>query len=80
MEITTHQAKTQLSQYLKHVEEEGAEYLIKRGNVPVARLVPLLPIGGNQRPKVGTITSGPIQESPDAFEPLSKEELKSWGF
>ncbi len=37
--FNVHQAKTQLSTLLKHVEQ-GAEIVISRAGVPVARLVP----------------------------------------
>ena len=78
--VTTHQAKTQLSQLIEHVRA-GEEVVILRGSVPVARLVPYLPEGETfpKRPKAGTLTSEPVEYSPDAFAPLSDSELADWG-
>jgi prevent-host-death family protein len=77
--VTTHEAKTHLSRLLAEVEA-GEEVVICRGTVPAARLVP---VGGRKavrrRPKVGTVTSGPVQTSADAFAPLEGEELEGWG-
>lgn len=42
VEVGVHEAKTQLSRLLKRVAA-GEEVLIKRGGVPVARLVPAVP-------------------------------------
>ncbi|MBI3927215.1 MAG: type II toxin-antitoxin system prevent-host-death family antitoxin [Armatimonadetes bacterium] len=39
-EVTVHEAKTHLSRLLKQVET-GESILIKRGDIPVARLVPV---------------------------------------
>jgi antitoxin (DNA-binding transcriptional repressor) of toxin-antitoxin stability system len=76
--VTTHQAKTQLSRLLAMVEQ-GEEILIKRGNVPVARLVGVGRDNVKRRPVVGTKTSEPVTYATDAFAPLSDEELKAWG-
>lgn len=42
MEVGVHQAKSQLSALLRRVAD-GEEIVIKRGNEPVARLVPVAP-------------------------------------
>jgi prevent-host-death family protein len=77
--ITTHQAKTHLSSFLKKVEK-GAEIQILRGSVPVARLISIQDSSITpKRPSVGTITSTPIEYSEDAFSPLTPDELKEWG-
>lgn len=77
--VTTHEAKTNLSQLLSRVLE-GEEILICRGAVPVARLVPVdRSTRQPSRPAVGTVTSGPLSWAPDAFAPLSDEELTGWG-
>lgn len=77
--MTTHEAKTRLSQLLARVEE-GEEILICRGSVPVARLVPATePSHEAARPRVGTVTSAPVSWSPDAFDPLTDGELRQWG-
>lgn len=35
--------------------------------------------GPCKRPEVGTRTSPPVKTSPDAFDPLTEEELIDWG-
>jgi prevent-host-death family protein len=77
--VTTHQAKTQLSQLIKRAQA-GEDIVVCRGDLPVVRLVPVDPIGTpTGRPKVGTITSGPITLTADAFSPLTDQELDEWG-
>jgi antitoxin (DNA-binding transcriptional repressor) of toxin-antitoxin stability system len=77
--VTTHQAKTQLSRLLAEVEA-GAEFVIKRGEVPVARLGPLRAGKARRtRPRVGTVTSEPVSYVEDAFAPLTGDELGDWG-
>ena len=75
--VTTHQAKTQLSQLIEQVRA-GEEITILRGSVPVARLVPITQEKELTRPKLGKITSDPIDYADDAFAPLTDEELKDW--
>jgi prevent-host-death family protein len=77
--VTTHEAKTHLSQLLSRVLR-GEEVVICRGAQPIARLVPaeaggMLP----RRPAVGTITSGPVTCSEDCFAPLTDDALLDWG-
>lgn len=76
--VTTHEAKTRLSRLIAAVEE-GEEIIIRRGDTPVARLVAVKSRSRRTRPRVGTTTSAPVRWSPDAFAPLSAEELESWG-
>lgn len=77
--ITTHEAKTHLSKILAEVQR-GEEYILCRGDMPVARLIP---ISGEeirrQRPSLGTITSQGVSYSSDVFAPLSPTELGEWG-
>ena len=76
--ITTHEAKTHLSRYLAEVEQ-GKEFIIARGKLAVAMLVPLKKNKLKARPKVGEFI-GPIIKIPDsAFAPLTDAELKEWG-
>ena len=75
--VTTHEAKTHLSSLLKQVEQ-GEEVEVRRGDRPVAKLVPIKGTGKKIRPKVGTITSPRIEYSEDAFTPLSEEEMTRW--
>lgn len=77
--VTTHEAKTHLSRLLAEVEA-GQEILILRGTVPAARLTGVgAAAPPPARPRVGTITSAPVQEEPGVFEPLSGDELDVWG-
>lgn len=78
MEVTTHEAKTKLSSLLALVQG-GEEVVICRGRQPVARLVPIEAFPSRRRPEVGTVTTGPVSWTPDAFHPLSDEELGDWG-
>lgn len=77
-QVTTHEAKTHLSKFLARVSQ-GEEFLICRGDVPVARLVPVGKVRSVGRPKVGTCTSAPVECSEDAFAGLSDEALTDWG-
>jgi len=47
MEVTVHEAKTQLSRLLKLAEDGETVTIIRRG-VPVARLTPVAPAGVRQ--------------------------------
>jgi antitoxin (DNA-binding transcriptional repressor) of toxin-antitoxin stability system len=76
--VTTHEAKSQLSKLLAEVES-GQEVIIRRGNVAIAKLTAVRPRTRRTRPKVGTITSGPIRYSEDAFAPLDEAGLQDWG-
>lgn len=75
--ITTHEAKTHLSRYLAAIEK-GEEFIIARGNKPVAILKAIPDESAHRRRKVGE-TLGPRIDIPDsAFAPLTEEELKVW--
>ena len=55
--VTTHEAKTHLSKILARVEQ-GEEFTVCRGEVPVALVSPVVEARRpKQRPAVGTITS-----------------------
>jgi prevent-host-death family protein len=76
MQYTVHQAKTHLSRLLQEVEE-GKEVIIARGDKPVARLVPEKPA---KRPKrIPGRLQGQGWEAPDAWDPMTDEELREWG-
>jgi prevent-host-death family protein len=75
--VTTHQAKTHLSRFLKEVQQ-GETIVILNGRVPVAKLTSVEPLGIT-RPKVGTRTSEPVRHAEDAFRPLTDGQLKEWG-
>ena len=69
--VNMHQAKTELSRLVASALE-GEEVIITRNGKPVARLTPI-----SQGRKSGTL-KGKIWYAPDAFEPLSEEELEDW--
>lgn len=75
--VTVHEAKTHLSRLLVAVAE-GEEIEVCRGDVPMARLVPVRPAQPS-RPAVGVVTSLPVHCAPDCFEPADDEEVARWG-
>ena len=44
MAVSIYEAKTHLSQLIAQVEQTGEEIIIRRHNVPVAKLVPFRPV------------------------------------
>ena len=74
--ITIHKAKTNLSRLLQEASE-GKEVIIARGKKPVARLVA---IGAASKKRVPGRFKGQITYSPDAFDPLTDQELDELGF
>lgn len=72
---TVHQAKTNLSKLLRKVEN-GEEVIIARGKEPVAKIIPF---PARKKKRVPGSLKGKIWYAPDAFDPLSKEELAAWG-
>lgn len=73
MQVTIHQAKTQLSKLIEAVER-GEKVIIARGQIPVAELVP----AQKKKFKLGILADqlkGPI---PDFLEPMSEEDLRLW--
>jgi prevent-host-death family protein len=73
---TVHQAKTNLSKLIAEAEQ-GKEVVIARGNKPVAKLVPIATKKDKNR-GYGSL-KGKISAPPQAFAPLTDEELKDWG-
>jgi prevent-host-death family protein len=74
VKVTIHAAKTTLSKLIERAHA-GEEIVIARGDVPVARLVPIVLRGPRRKP--GTLRG--IVKIPDAFfEPLPEEELQAW--
>jgi len=69
-----HKAKTMLSQLVEEAAS-GKEVIIARGNVPVARIVPIKP---PKHRKPGTL-KGRLKAKPGAFDPLTAEELRVFG-
>ena len=75
--VTTHQAKTQLSQLINEACN-GEDIVVCRGNLPMVRLVPVDKTPASSRPRVGQLTSELVTYSEDTFAPLSDEELELW--
>lgn len=76
MSYTVHQAKTNLSRLIKEAER-GAEVIITRGKKPVAKLVP---ISKTAKKRMPDMLKGQIWSAPDAFDPLTDEEMRELGF
>jgi prevent-host-death family protein len=74
--ITIHKAKTELSKLIERACR-GEEIVIARGKTPVVKLVPLL-ITTQER--VPGLWKGLVTCTPDAFDPLTDQELKDLGF
>jgi len=69
--VKVQEAKTRLSALLAEVEA-GADIVIARGDVPVARLVPVTSPG----PRSMGFVAYRVPET--FFEPLPEEELTAW--
>lgn len=75
MSYTVHQAKTNLSRLIKEAEK-GNDVVITRGKKPVARLIP---ISEGTKKRIPGRLKGLISWEPEAFAPLTDEELREWG-
>jgi len=73
---TVHEAKTNLSKLIEKTCE-GEEVIIARGKKPVVKLVP---VASGVRKRVPGGFEGKISWTPDAFDPLTEEEMKELGF
>ena len=65
------QAKTHLSALLARVEA-GEEITVARGDIPIARIVPLRPPGERE---LGFV---PYEVPDEFFAPLDEDELRAW--
>ena len=74
--VTIHKAKTELSRLIKKACR-GEEIVIARGKTPVAKLVPLQK---TTQKRVPGLWKGLVTYTPDAFDPLTDQELKDLGF
>ncbi len=74
MKVTIHAAKTTLSKLIERAHA-GEEIIIARGELPVARLVPIAEQLPERRP--GTLR-GVVTIGDEFFEPLPAEELDAW--
>jgi prevent-host-death family protein len=75
MSYTVHQAKTNLSRLIKEAES-GKEVVITRGKQPVAKIVPI----AIPKKRVPGSMKGQMSAAPDAFDPLTDEEMRELGF
>ena len=73
---TVHQAKTNLSKLLRKAAR-GEEVIIARGKTPVAKLVA---VPHQKKKRIPGRWKGKISYTPDAFDPLTDQELKDLGF
>jgi prevent-host-death family protein len=74
--VTIHKAKTNLSRLIEKACK-GEEIIISRGAKPVVRLVAIEEKRGERKPGAW---KGKITVAPDAFAPLTDQELKDLGF
>mgnify|MGYP002061763323 CR=1 FL=1 len=75
--VNVHQAKTHLSRLMDEAHTGETIVLAKAGR-PWARLMPLEPTTAQRMP--GRLSAlGPLPNPEALFEPLSPEELESWG-
>mgnify|MGYP001557371700 CR=1 FL=1 len=72
-QLSVHDAKTNLSKLIADALE-GGDVVIARGNVPVVRLVPVVPRGKRQ---FGAL-KGKIAIDTRFDEPLPEDELGGW--
>lgn len=77
MDATLDYAETHFSQLLR-VVAAGEEVVLRRGEVAVAKIVPI-PSTVASRPRVGEVTSGPVRWSAESFAPLGDDGLKELG-
>ena len=77
MDTTLDYAEAHFSQLLRAVAA-GEEVVLRRGEVPVAKIVPI-PSGASARPRVGEVTSAPVRWSAESFAPLGDEGMKELG-
>jgi prevent-host-death family protein len=77
MSYTVHQAKTNLSRLIKEAES-GQEVIIKRGKIPVARLVAIeaAPEATMAAPQSQTAK---VTSKHEPFDPMTDEELAELG-
>jgi len=79
---TIQQAKINFSKLLQKAAR-GEEVILARGKTPVAKLVaipaPEEKNKKNGKKRVPGRWKGRISYTPDAFAPLTKEELAEWG-
>ena len=80
MANTDHQAKTNFSRLLKEAEA-GEEVIVMRGSTPIAKIVAIKPPEPEPELPFRLLGAyrGKVSWAPDAFEPMSEEELIECG-
>lgn len=73
---TVHEAKTNLSKLIEKACD-GEEVIIARGKKPVVKLVAIGPAIRKREP--GRF-EGQFSWTPDAFDPLTEDEMRELGF
>jgi prevent-host-death family protein len=76
MSYTVHQAKTNLSRLIKEAEK-GKDVVITRGKKPVAKLIA---ISSLSKKRIPDMFKGQLWSAPDAFDPLTDDEMRELGF
>jgi prevent-host-death family protein len=72
--VNIYEAKTQLSKLIKRVRA-GQEIIIADAGTPVAKLVP---IAAPKAPRVLGADRGKVRFTPDAFDPLTPQQIAEW--
>lgn len=72
-----YEAKAKFSELVERAEH-GEEIIIARAGKPVAKLVPVEEIHGKRRIG-GQNIMGITYIAPNAFDPMTEEELADWG-
>lgn len=75
MIYTVHEAKTNLSRLLEQASA-GKDVVIARGREPVAKIIA---VGSSRKKRIPGRFIGKFSSSPDAFAPLTDQELKDLG-
>jgi len=71
---TVTEAKKRLSKLIREAERGDEVYIVDEKK----RRVKVVPLGADKKRKPGGF-EGKISSTPDAFDPLTDEELKDWG-
>lgn len=74
--VSVHEVKANLAEYLDKVER-GETLVIARHDKPIAELRPVPETGTPKHRRPG-LARGKISIAPDAFAPISEEELADW--
>ena len=75
--VNIHEAKAHFSDCLRRVRE-GERVVVCERNVPVAEIVPFRPDQAKRPRIVGFLDSFGVDAPPEAFAPMTDEELGDW--